>query len=129
LYSLFLVSWNFLGVSCAFWLTVSSISSMKFSVITCRISSLRVFLWTSLGSLASFIFVLLESGIGYPFSSFPFESYIKLFWGEMVSIPFSYSHCSCWYCVTALDRLVGGFSHMFSFPWSNLVSWLYWIFS
>jgi hypothetical protein len=41
--------------------------------------SLWVFL---LGSLVSFIFVLLESGTGYPFSSFLSESYIKLFWGR-----------------------------------------------
>jgi hypothetical protein len=51
-YSLFLLSWNFLSASYMFWLTMSSNISMKFSVITCRISSFRVFLWTSLGSLA-----------------------------------------------------------------------------
>jgi hypothetical protein len=72
-----------------FWLTTSSIFSMKFSVITCRISSLRLFLWASLGSFALFIFILLESGAGGLFSSFPYESCIKLFWGgRMVSIPF-----------------------------------------
>jgi hypothetical protein len=53
-----------------FWLTMSSNISMKFSVITYRIASLRVFLWAMLGSFASFIFVLLESGTGYLFSSF-----------------------------------------------------------
>jgi hypothetical protein len=36
-------------------------------------------LWALLSSLALFFFVLLESGIGYLFSSFPSESYIKLF--------------------------------------------------
>jgi hypothetical protein len=25
-----------------------------------------------------------------------------------------------------LDRLVGGFSHLFYFPWFNFVLWLYW---
>jgi hypothetical protein len=54
---------------------------MKFSVITCRISSLRLFLWASLGFLASFI-ILLESRIWYPCSSFPFDSCIKLFLGR-----------------------------------------------
>jgi hypothetical protein len=81
LFSLLLVSWNFLSASWTFWLTMSSNISMKFSVSACRITSLRVFFWTLLGSLASFILVLLESTTGYPFSSFPYESYIKLFWG------------------------------------------------
>jgi hypothetical protein len=81
-YSLFLLCWNFLSASCMFWLTMSSNMSMKFWVITCRLSSLEVFLWPSLGFLASFIFVLLESGTGYPFSSFPSESCIKLFFGR-----------------------------------------------
>jgi hypothetical protein len=39
-YSLFLLSWNFLSASYLFWLTMSSIISMKFSLITCRITSL-----------------------------------------------------------------------------------------
>jgi hypothetical protein len=39
-----------------------------------------------LGSLVSFIFVLLESGTGYPFSSFPFDSCIKLFFGEVLLV-------------------------------------------
>jgi hypothetical protein len=44
---------------------------------------------------------LLESGTWYPFSSFPSESCIKLFWGvRMVSICFSSSHGYSWYCVT-----------------------------
>jgi hypothetical protein len=80
-YSLCLVSWNFLSASCMFQLTTSSNISMKFSVITFKISSLRMFLWALLGSLASFIFVLLESGTGYPFYSFPSESCINLFFG------------------------------------------------
>jgi hypothetical protein len=36
-----LLSWNFLSASCTFWLTMSSNISMKFSLITCRISSFR----------------------------------------------------------------------------------------
>jgi hypothetical protein len=39
-------------VSCTFWLIISSIKSMKFSLITCMISSFRLFLWALLGSLA-----------------------------------------------------------------------------
>jgi hypothetical protein len=79
----FLVSWNFLGASGTFWLTLSNIFSMNLSMISCKISSLRLFLWTSLGYLVTFIIVLLGSGWGYPFSSFPTESSIELFfWGE-----------------------------------------------
>jgi hypothetical protein len=46
-----LLPWN-KSVSCTFRLTISSIISIKFSLITCRISSFRVFFWASLGSLA-----------------------------------------------------------------------------
>jgi hypothetical protein len=80
-YSLVMLFWNFLSASYTFWLTLSNNISLKFSVITYRISSLRLFLWASLGSLAQFIFVLLKSVTGYPFSSFPSESCINLFLG------------------------------------------------
>jgi hypothetical protein len=50
-YSLFLLSWNFSSASLMFWLTMSSNISMKFSLITYRISSFRLFLWALLGSL------------------------------------------------------------------------------
>jgi hypothetical protein len=52
---------------------------MKFSVISYRISSFRLFLWVSLVSLGQSVFVLLESGTGYPFSSFPSSSCTNLF--------------------------------------------------
>jgi hypothetical protein len=35
-----------------------------------------------LGSLVSFIFVLMESGTGYPFSSFPENPVLNYFGGE-----------------------------------------------
>jgi hypothetical protein len=54
---------------------------MKFSVISCKISSLWVLLWALLGSLVSFIIVLLESGARYPFYSLPSKSGIELFFG------------------------------------------------
>jgi hypothetical protein len=75
-------------------------------VISCKISSLRLFLWTLVGSLVSFIIVLLGSGTGnqengfHPFFFFP-SSHLEL-------------------CNYVLDRLVGGFSHLFPFPWFNL---------
>jgi hypothetical protein len=97
-------------------LTISGHISIKFSVITCRIYSLRVFLWASLGSL-SFIFVLLESGIGYPFSSFPSESCIKLFWG----VDWFPSHLLHPIVPLVLDRLVCCFSHLFSSSCFNFV--------
>jgi hypothetical protein len=70
-----LLSLNFLSVSCTFWLTISSNISIKFSLITDRISSFRVFLRALLGSLSLFIFILLASGSGHLFSSFPSGSY------------------------------------------------------
>jgi hypothetical protein len=124
------VSWNFLGASCMFWLTMSSNISKKFSVITCRISSLRLFLWASLGSLASFIFVLLESRTGYPFPSFPYESCIKLCLGEeWFPSFFIFPSFHLVLCNYVLDGLAGGFSHLVSFPWFNFVLWLYWVCS
>jgi hypothetical protein len=39
------------------------------------------------GSLAQFIFVLLESGAGYPFFSFPSESCINLFFVFLFCLP------------------------------------------
>jgi hypothetical protein len=79
-------------------------------------------LWASLGSLLSFISILLESGTGYPFSSILSESFIKLFWGGEW-FPFLFHlpiipHGTINYVP---DRLVGGFSHLFSFPWLNYV--------
>jgi hypothetical protein len=52
-------------------------------VLSSTISTLRNILWASLDSLVTFIIVLLWSGTGYSFSSFPTESYIELlffFW-------------------------------------------------
>jgi hypothetical protein len=100
-HSLFLVSWNFLTAS--YTLTMSTIFSMKLSVI----SSFSVFLWPPLGALLSFITVVLGSGTRYPFSSFPSESYWSFFLLHMVLWNYD------------LDRLVGGFIHLFSFPWFN----------
>jgi hypothetical protein len=98
-YSLFLVSWNFLSVSCSFWLTMSRIFSMEFSVISCKMSYLRVFLWASLGSLVSFVFVLLGSGTWCPFYSFSLNYVLNYFLRKVVSIPSSSSHHSTWCCV------------------------------
>jgi hypothetical protein len=58
-------------------------------VIACRISSFRMFLWASLGSLVSFTFVLFKSETGYLFSLFPSQSCINLFLGgEWFPFPF-----------------------------------------
>jgi hypothetical protein len=46
--ALFLVSWNFFSASYTFWFYISSIFSMNFSVISSKISSLRIFTWVSL---------------------------------------------------------------------------------
>jgi hypothetical protein len=42
-----------------------------------------------LGSLETFIIVLLGSGTGYPFSSFPTKSFIELFFLRSI-VPFPY---------------------------------------
>jgi hypothetical protein len=105
-----------------FWLTMYSNISMKFSVITCRISPWRMFLCASLGSLASFIFVLLESGTRYPFSLFLSESCFKLFYvGEWFPSLFFLPIIPLGTLQLCFGRLVGGFSHLFSFPWFNFV--------
>jgi hypothetical protein len=76
-----LVSWNFLSASCMFRLTMSSNIAMKFSVITCRISSFLVFLWVSLGPWYSLSLFYWSLELGICFFSFPSESCVKLFWG------------------------------------------------
>jgi hypothetical protein len=104
---LFLVSLNFLSASCTFCLTMSSNISMKFSVITCRISSLRKFLWASLDSLVSFIFVLLVSGIGYPFLYFSLNPVLNYFWGKNSFYPFfTFPSLHLLLCNYVLDRLL-----------------------
>jgi hypothetical protein len=100
-----------------FWLTMSNNISTTFSVIASTISSLRLFLWTSLGSLVSFIFVLLQSGTEYQFSSFPSESSIKLFLGGVNGFqPFLlFPSLHLVLCNSVLDRIAAGFSYVF-FP-------------
>jgi hypothetical protein len=94
---------------------------MKFSVIICKISSLSVYLWASLGYLVLFIFVLLGSGTGYLFSSFPFASCIKIIFFEESGFHhfFFFPLFHLVLCKYVLDRLVGGFSDLFSFPLFN----------
>jgi hypothetical protein len=86
-YSLFLLSWNFLSASYTFWSTLSSNISTKFSVISCRISSLRMFLWALLGSLGLSLFCCsLEQGIH--FLHFPLNPVLIYFGGENRFQPF-----------------------------------------
>jgi hypothetical protein len=68
------------------------------------------------GLLSVFIIVLLASATRYLFSSFPFQSYIKLFFlRRVVSITLPSSHHSIW-CSYVLDKLVGDLSYLFTFP-------------
>jgi hypothetical protein len=75
---LFLVSWNFLSASCTFWLTMSSSFSMNFSVISSKISSLRVFMWVSLGSLVTSLFCWGQE-LSIHFLHFPLNSVLNYF--------------------------------------------------
>jgi hypothetical protein len=80
------------------------------------ISSLTVFLWALLGSLLPFITVLLGSGTAYLFSLFTSESCIKLFFKESGFHPFFFfPSLHLVLCKYVLDKLVGGFSCLFSF--------------
>jgi hypothetical protein len=94
------MSWNFLSASCTFWLTMSSNISMKFLVITCRISSLCLFLWVLLSSLASFFLVCWSKELSVHFLHFPLNPVLNYFGGRMVFIPFSSSYHSTLYCAT-----------------------------
>jgi hypothetical protein len=75
-------------------------------------------LWTLLGSWASNIFVLLDYGTWYPFSSFPFDCSIKF---ENGFHPFFFFPVLHLVLCNYVDRLLGGFSHLFSFPWFNFI--------
>jgi hypothetical protein len=101
---------------------MSSNISMKVSVISCWISSFRLFLWALLGSLALFVFVLLESGTGYLFSSFPSNLVLNYFGGDNGFHPFFFfPMLDLVLCNYVFDKLLVGFSHLFSFPWFNFV--------
>jgi hypothetical protein len=55
---------------------------------------------------------------------------LNYFWGENCVHPsFVFPTLHLVLCNYVLDRLVGGFSHLFSFPWFDFVLWLYWVFS
>jgi hypothetical protein len=91
-YSLIFLSWNFLSVSYMFWLTMSSTISKKFSLITCRISSFRVFCglcWVPWYSLSLFCFSL---DLGICFLHFTLNPVLLYFWVENGFSPF-FSSC------------------------------------
>jgi uncharacterized membrane protein len=60
------------------------------------------------GLLSNIYHVLLGSGTGYPFSSFPTESYIELIFEESGFHPFFFPLLHLVLCHYVLDRLVGG---------------------
>jgi hypothetical protein len=88
LYSLFLWSWNFLSASCMFWFTLSCNISMKFSVISCRISSFKMFLWASLVPWDSLPLFCLDLELGIHFLHFPLNPVLIYYWGENGFCPF-----------------------------------------
>jgi hypothetical protein len=79
-YSLFLLSWNFLSVSCMFCLTMSSIISMKFLLITSRISSFNVFLLGFVGFLGIVYFCFVGVWIWVSIFFISSEFCTNLFW-------------------------------------------------
>jgi hypothetical protein len=119
-YSLFFVSWNFLSASCTFWLTMSSVISMKISVIACK-----SFLW---GCFCGhywvpwchlFLFYWSQE-LGIHFHHFPLNPVLIYFWEESDFHPFFFFlSLHLLLCNYVLDRPVGGFSQLFSFPWFN----------
>jgi hypothetical protein len=74
-------------------------------MISSKISSLRVLLWWS--------------GTEYPFYSFSTESSIELFFSGVFFYPFFYPLLHLVLYNYVLDRLVGGFNCLFSFPLFN----------
>jgi hypothetical protein len=64
----------------------------------------------------TFIVVLLRSGTGYPFSSLPTYSCVELFFEESGLYPFFFPSLHLVLCNYVLDRLVGVFNCLLSFP-------------
>jgi hypothetical protein len=86
-------------------------------MISSKISSLMAFMWVPLGSLVTFILVLLKSGASYPFSSFSTESCIELFlFEESGFLPFILPSLHLLLCTYVFDRLVNAFDCLISFP-------------
>jgi hypothetical protein len=112
-----------------FWLTMSGIISMKFSMITCRSSSLRLFLWTLLGSLVSFIFVFWSPKLGICFLHFLLNPVLNYFGGKNGFHPFLSFHHSTWYCaiVFLIGQLVVSVTCFLSLD-LIFVFWLSWVF-
>jgi hypothetical protein len=73
---------------CTLWLTMSSYISMKFSVITCRISSFRLFLLASLGSWHSLSLFCWSLELGIHFLLLPLSPVLIYFWEENGFHPF-----------------------------------------
>jgi hypothetical protein len=114
LYSLFLLSWNFLRVSCTFWLILSSGISWG-SPVHFGWSCLVISPWNSQWFLAGFLLSECSCGLhcvpcdclslfccglelGIHFLHFPLNPVLIYFWGGMVSIPLLSSHYSTWCC-------------------------------
>jgi hypothetical protein len=88
---------KFLSASCTFWLTISHIFSMNFSVTSSKNSSLRVFMWVLLGSLV----VLVYNSLFYA-SPFVQGRRFNLFWSWARLCSRVLMWCSCVVCVAHL---------------------------
>jgi hypothetical protein len=97
---------------------LSSVFSMIFFVITCKISSLRVLLWAFLGSLVSFTFVFWElETVGIHFLHLALNPVLNYFIEDSHFHPFFFfSLLYLVLCNYVLDKLVCGFSQLFFFP-------------
>jgi hypothetical protein len=68
---------------------------------------------TSLGSL------VMGLGTGYPFSSFPTKTCVWIIFFEDRGFHPFFPSLNLMLCNYDLDRLIGGFNCLFSFPWFN----------
>jgi hypothetical protein len=68
------------------------------------------------GLLSDIYHCFVGSGTGYPFSLFPTEYYIELFFEESCFHSFFFPSVYLVLCNYVFGRLVGGFDCLFSFP-------------
>jgi hypothetical protein len=122
--SLFLVSWNFLSVSCTFWLTISYIFTMNFS----EISSLRAF---SRHHWVSYLHLLFCWGqeLDIHFLHFPLNPILNYFFEDSHFHPFFLPLLHLVLCHYIFGKLVCGFDCLISFPDLIFVLWLTWLFA
>jgi hypothetical protein len=121
-YCLIFVCWNFLSASSTPCLVILS-SNAQWLLAGFLLSGCPCgHRWVPWCCLSLFCWSL---ELGIHFRHIPLNPVLNYIWGVNSFHSFFISSLHLVLCNYVLDRLVGGFSLLFSFPWFNFVLWLY----